>query len=533
MSLITDTLNKMKKEQGSEENDDKMMAPPALRNAVINTKKYQEFVKNAEIKDINGHKAPLKGFVVVSIVLVAVIIAATLYFINQEDDTLIQQAGIVSNSQQPAQTVNNGNNVKSLGKPYNPNATVGQQASNTQAAEAVNKSAPAQAQTQAQNKATDKPVNAQPLNDMQARQTQAQMSSMPDSSKSVSSKKDNSNAQMQQGPVDIIPANQLFIVTPQAVPVNNQPVEKPVQKPAQNDNASPVENNMQNNKPAVEKQNVSSKEQAGSESKKSFTEISQEDLKKANEYTQKQVDEEKARAVKNAQAIQENYSVKNQNPALSKNSANDYTNKTEIAEVKAIKTKDPVGTVSASTISLYNQYVTTGNKAKNEGSYERAIEYYTNALALNKNDVLSANIANMYLELKNPNMAFQVVVRNGMTDAKLISALAVRMINSKYFLEGNKLLQYANTLEKSSYILFANGYYSQSQEQYDAAVKYYKDAMTANPADVSSAYYAALCYEEQGKNGEAVEMYQYILSNSSSPENMKKQASARIKKLGS
>ena len=104
--------------------------------------------------------------------------------------------------------------------------------------------------------------------------------------------------------------------------------------------------------------------------------------------------------------------------------------------------------------------------------------------------------------------------------------------NSKYFLEGNKLLQYANTLEKSSYILFANGYYSQSQEQYDAAVKYYKDAMTANPADVSSAYYAALCYEEQGKNGEAVEMYQYILSNSSSPDNMKKQASARIEKLG-
>ena len=506
MSLITDTLNKMKKEQGSEENDDKMMAPPALRNAVINTKKYQEFVKNAEIKDINGHKAPLKGFVVVSIVLVAVIIAATLYFINQEDDTLIQQAGIVSNNQQSAQAVNNSSNVNSLGKPYNPNAQGGQKAqsaSNAQAAAAK----PAQAQTQP---VVNKGTSAQPLNNMQARQTQAQMSSMPDSSKSVSSKKDNSNAQMQQGPVDIIPANQLFIVTPQAVPVNNQPVEKPVQKPAQNDNAAPVENNMQNNKPAVEKQNVSSKEQAGSESKKSFTEISQEDLKKANEYTQKQVDEEKARAVKNAQAIQENYSVKNQNPALSKNSANDYTNKTEIAEVKAIKTKDPVGTVSASTISLYNQYVTTGNKAKNEGSYERAIEYYTNALALNKNDVLSANIANMYLELKNPNMAFQVVVRNG----------------------GNKLLQYANTLEKSSYILFANGYYSQSQEQYDAAVKYYKDAMTANPADVSSAYYAALCYEEQGKNGEAVEMYQYILSNSSSPDNMKKQASARIKKLG-
>ena len=257
MSLITDTLNKMKKEQGSEENDDKMMAPPALRNAVINTKKYQEFVKNAEIKDINGHKAPLKGFVVVSIVLVAVIIAATLYFINQEDDTLIQQAGIVSNNQQSAQDVNNSSNVNSLGKPYNPNAQGGQKAqssSNAQAAAAK----PAQAQIQP---ALNKGTSAQPLNNMQARQTQAQMSSMPDSSKSVSSKKDNSNAQMQQGPVDIIPANQLFIVTPQAVPVNNQPVEKPVQKPAQNDNAAPVENNMQNNKPAVEKQNVSSKEQ--------------------------------------------------------------------------------------------------------------------------------------------------------------------------------------------------------------------------------------------------------------------------------
>lgn len=526
MSLITDTLNKMKKEQGSGENDDKMMAPPALRNAVVNTKKYQEFVKNAEIKDINGNKAPLKGFIVVSIILVAVIGAATVYFLNKEDDTLIKQAGIVSNSQQPAQTVNNGNNVKSLGKPYNPNATVGQQESNTQAAEAVNKPAPAQAQTQAQNKATDKPVNAQPLNSMQARQTQAQMSSMPSSRQDTATKKTGSKTETKQGPVDIIPANQLFIITPQAAPVNNQPVEQS----AQNINSAPVKSDMQNNKPAVEKKDAVSKTQPVS-SNVGAGDISQEELKKANEYTQKQVDEEKARAVKNAQAIEENYAI--QNKAASNISVKDYTDKTEIAEVKAIKTKDPKGTVSASTISLYNQYVTTGNKAKNEGSYERAIEYYTNALALNKNDVLSANIANMYLELKNPNMAFQVVVRNGMTDAKLISSLAVRMINSKYFLESNKLLQYANTLEKSSYILFANGYYSQSQEQYDAAVKYYKDAITANPADVSSAYYAALCFEEQGKNSEAVEMYQYILSNSSSPENMKKQASARIKKLGS
>lgn len=528
MSLITDTLNKMKKEQGSEENDDKMMAPPALRNAVVNTKKYQEFVKNAEIKDINGHKAPLKGFVIVSFVLVAVIVAATLYFLNKEDDSLIKQAGIASDNQQSAQAVSSANNEKSLGRPYNPDAQ-GSEKTQTASAAQVNTAKPAQAQTQP---VVNKETAAQPLNNMQARQTQAQMSAMPESSKNVKAEKDNSKTQMQQGPVDIIPANQLFIITPQAAPVSNQPVEKPVQKPAENNTAAPVKNDMQNNKPAVEKQDVSSKEQAGSESKKSFTEISQEDLKKANEYTQKQVEEEKARAVKNAQAIQENYAAKNQTTSADKSNINDYTDKTDIAEVKAIKAKDPIGTVSASTISLYNQYVTTGNKAKNEGSYERAIEYYTNALALNKNDVLSANIANMYLELKNPNMAFQVVVKNGMTDAKLISSLAVRMINAKYFLESNKLLQYANTLEKSSYILFANGYYSQSQEQFDAAVKFYKDAINANPADVSSAYYVALCYEEQGKNSEAVEMYQYILSNSSSPDNMKKQAAARVKKLG-
>ena len=525
MSLITDTLNKMKKEQGSEENDDKMMAPPALRNPVVNTKKYQEFVKNAEIKDVNGNKAPLKGFIVVSIILVAVIGAATAYFLNKEDDTLIKQAGIVSNNQQSAQPVNNGSTIKSLGKPYNPDAKVAQQAAPSDTA---SKPAPAQTQTAEKSvQAAAKSVNVQPINSMQARQTQAQMSSMPGSSQDTATKKAGSKTDTKQGPVDIIPANQLFVITPQTAPVNNQPVKQPAQKTT----AAPVKNNVQNNKPAVEKKDAVSKTQPVN-SNVGAGNISQEELKKANEYTQKQVEEEKARALKNAQAIQANYAEQSQNSSPNKSSVKDYTDKTEIAEVKAIKTKGPQGTVSASTISLYNQYVTTGNKAKNEGSYERAIEYYTNALALNKNDVLSANIANMYLELKNPNMAFQVVVRNGMTDAKLISALAVRMINSKYFLETNKLLQYADKLEKSSYILFASGYYSQSQEQYDAAVKFYKDAITANPADVSSAYYAALCFEEQGKNSEAATMYKYIINNSASPENMKKQASARVKKLG-
>ena len=307
----------------------------------------------------------------------------------KEDNTLIKHAGIVSNNQQSAQAVNSSNNVKSLGKPYNPDLQNNQQKQTAVSADINKKPAPDQ------NMQGNDNTDTQPFNDMQGRQTQAQMVSMPDSHQESNVKKENTKTQVKQDPVNIIPANQLFIVTPQSAPVNNEITEKPAQS-----NLSPAVNTKQNNKPAAEKQNISSNDKAENGSKVNFAEISQENIKKANEYTQKQVDEEKARAEKNAQAIQENYAVNNQNSSLNKSSIKDYADKIEIAEVKAIKTKDPSGTVSASTISLYNQYVTTGNKAKNEGQYERAIEYYTNALALNKNDVLSANIANMYLVCK-------------------------------------------------------------------------------------------------------------------------------------
>ena len=245
MSLITDTLNKMKKEQGSEENDEKMMAPPALRNAVINTKKYQEFVKNAEIKDINGNKAPLKGFVTVSVVLFAVIVAALIYFLNKEDNTLIKHAGIVSNNQQSAQAVNSSNNVKSLGKPYNPDLQNNQQKQTAVSADINKKPAPDQ------NMQGNNNTDTQPFNDMQGRQTQAQMVSMPDSHQESNVKKENTKTQVKQDPVNIIPANQLFIVTPQSAPVNNEITEKPAQS-----NLSPAVNTKQNNKPAAEKQNI-------------------------------------------------------------------------------------------------------------------------------------------------------------------------------------------------------------------------------------------------------------------------------------
>ena len=45
MSLITETLKKMKKENSPENNrDDEVLAPPALRNAIVNTKKYIHYI---------------------------------------------------------------------------------------------------------------------------------------------------------------------------------------------------------------------------------------------------------------------------------------------------------------------------------------------------------------------------------------------------------------------------------------------------------------------------------------------------------
>lgn len=485
MSLITDTLNKMKKEQGSEEDDnDKLMAPPALRNAVVNTKKYQEFVRNAEIKDVNGNKAPLKGFVAASILLVSVIAIATIYFLNKEDNSLIKQAGIVSGGQ----SSESGSVSQSLGKPYNPNGENNN----------MNKSA------QVQNKQTNKVSSAQSQNMANNSETITPMSAMPDSAKNVNHKKE---VAAKTGPINIIPANQLFVLTPKHAESENV---------AEQNKQNTTEENTQ--KPVKEEQNKifpAGKPviYAPTEQKKSNGNVNAADTKPATSKNKK------------------NYTQTQQNTTLNTNNSKDYTANHEIAEVKAVKSKDPIGTVSASTISLYNQYIATGNKAKNEGSYERAIEYYTNALALNKNDLLSANIANMYLELKNPNMTFQVVVRNGMTDTALISALVVRMVNSKYFLESNKLLQYANTLERSSHTLFASGYYAQAQKQYETAINFYKDAMQLDSKNVNSAYYAAICYEEQGKNNEAVEMYNYIINNGAASEDMKKQASTKVMKL--
>ena len=78
---------------------------------------------------------------------------------------------------------------------------------------------------------------------MQAGKTQELISPMPGSRQDIGVKKESSKTQANQGPVNIIPANQLFILMPQAAPVNNQPAEQSAQK----NTAAPIQNNMQNN----------------------------------------------------------------------------------------------------------------------------------------------------------------------------------------------------------------------------------------------------------------------------------------------
>lgn len=494
MSLITDTLNKMKKEPDGNDND-KMMVPPALRNAVVDAKKYKDFIKNAEIKDINGHKAPLKGFVVVSIILVTVIGVATFFYLKKESSIVNKQTGIVASIAE-----NDSNQTAQMGQ----NEQAGQNSQNNQ----IDSN-----QQNTNNNTQKQNISIIPESGGTMSQTATnnnnQVASKQGATKQNNLKQDN----LQQGPVNIIPANQLFVISHDSVTTTEDLSNKNINNEVLKDNSKnqkqesnnklPVDNNakMQEDYNTIKNNNINN----------SKVENGSSNTEKQNN-TNMQGD------------------ANQQNGASSKQMS--YVQNGNIVEVKAIKSKEPVGSVSASTLSLYNQYVATGNKSKSEGNYERAIEYYTNALALNKNDILSANIASMYLELKNPNMTFQVVVKNGMVDAELISALIIRMVDNKYYLESKKLLQYANTLDKSSYTLFANGYYQQSQKKYDDAIKYYKDSMQSNSADISSAYYAALCYEEQGKNKEATDMYKYILNNGASPTNMKNIAQNKIKKLG-
>ena len=544
MSLITDTLKKMKKEDNTNrEKDDEVLAPPALRNAIVNTKKYKEFVKNAELRDINGNKAPLKGFVLFSILLIAVIGITAIVFLTKEDKEMVNKAGIVAQNDVPASqsssAVKNTTSTasasqapqQSLGRPYGSSepmpqseTVVAKQQENT--ANNMQNNAVSGSITQNTNQGSAS-VMASPLpqtKPQHERQKQApvkEISNTPAQADKTPAKQDNANKAV---PSNIIPPNQLFAIP--VMPVNNKTEERPAEI---KENTAPITNTENNSKNKQNSQNSNS-------INNKVEPVKQADIKadaganKAGLNTNLYAG---AVAVKSMPAAKDNASTVKENMAESSvvDTKDSSISLSSINEVKTIKNTNKPGTVTASTISLYNQYISTGNKAKNEGAYDRAIEYYVNALALNKTDELSANIALMYIKLKNPNMAFQVSVTNGIKDTKLLSQLAIVMIQQKYFLEANKLIQYANTFQRSADVLLATGYLNQAQNKLDDALKYYNEALTIDVTNVNAAYYAGMCYEQQGKNEDAKKMYEKIINSLNADSKMKAQAQKKLSSL--
>lgn len=548
MSLITDTLKKMKKEDNTNrEKDDEVLAPPALRNAIVNTKKYKEFVKNAELRDINGNKAPLKGFVLFSILLVAVIAITAIVFLTKEDKEMVNKAGIVAQSDVPASQQSNINkNTKSasqapqqsLGRPYGSSepmpqseTVVAKQQENT--ANNMQNNAVNRSVTQNSNQGSA-PVMASPLPQTKPQQeTQKQapakeVVAAPAQVSKTQAKQDNANKAV---PSNIIPPNQLFAIP--VMPANNKAEEKPAEI---KENTAPItntESNSQNKQNSQNSSSINNKVEPVKQADMKADAMANQGQPNANLYAGAVAVKSMPAAKDNSSAVKENVPVVKESMAESSvvDTKDSSTSLSSINEVKTLKNTDKPGTVTASTISLYNQYISTGNKAKNEGAYDRAIEYYVNALALNKTDELSANIALMYIKLKNPNMAFQVSVTNGIKDTKLLSQLAIVMIQQKYFLEANKLIQYANTFQRSADVLLATGYLNQAQNKLDDALKNYNEALTIDVTNVNAAYYAGMCYELQGKNEDAKKMYEKIVNSSNADSKMKAQAQKKLSSL--
>lgn len=595
MSLITETLKKMKKENSPENNrDDEVLAPPALRNAIVNTKKYKEFVKSAELRDINGNKAPLKGFVLFSILLVAIIVVSAIVFLNKEDNSMIKQAGIVSQEGNSAAQANNNKAaatpIPSHGRPVGSSQEANNNINQSNMQNQNNAAASINTANQ-NNSRVDSVVQAQPMPQVLPEEKSSTASLSPNINNQTQQipqepvakaaptpipapapapapvKVDNKKEEKASGktPSNIILPNQLFaipVVTQETkaneenvqvntntqennavnsdnksvpVSINQQGSQLQMSAAAVNESQKPVNNSITakpvNNTPVNQAASINSTKEAVNKAipAKVQDNSSETSATAAQQVTAPQTTAQQTTAQPVSVQNNSNNTAVNNKSTISRK--DDLVTSSEIKEVKTIKNNGDAGSVSASTISLYNQYISTGNKAKNEGSYDRAIEYYVNALALKKTDELSANIALMYIKLKNPNMAFQVSVTNGIKDTKLLSQLAIVMVQQKYYLEANKILQYANTFQRSSDVIIATGYLNQSQNKLNDAISYYEEALAMDGTNVNAAYYAGMCYELLGKNIEAKKMYEKVSVSDKASKQLKNQALKKISVL--
>lgn len=544
MSLITDTLKKMKKENDSNvEQDDEILAPPALRNAIVNTKKYKEFVKNSELRDKNGNKAPLKGFVLFSVLLIAVIGVTAAVFLNKEEKEMVNKAGIVSQADAGSAAQSNINKQagavaskkpESLGRPYgSEEQTVKNEPVVNQVQTVVSNNIQANTQTNTQaatqnnitvssQQESSKVLSALPMQQNNIPQNIQESAAVKRKEVKQENKADIQNKESGAAAAsNIILPNQLFVIPPMQ---DNKAVSEPKEQAVDKAGTAEIQESsvrVKESIPAASVGNNTNNINNNVEDNKADTNTAAANINRGTKIY--------AGVVAGSNIPVSNNSVEVNTPvSIQKDSG---TSISSINEVKTLKSNDKPGSVTASTISLYNQYISTGNKAKNEGAYDRAIEYYVNAFALNKSDELSANIALMYIKLKNPNMAFQVSVTNGMKDTKLLSQLAVLMIQQKYYLEANKLIQYANTFQRSSDVLLATGYLNQSQNKLDDALKYYNEALTVDGSNINAAYYAGMCYELQGKNDEAKKMYEKVLSSPKADSKLKAQVQKKLSSL--
>lgn len=443
MSLIADALNKLKKER-EELSDDRISAPPSLRNAIVNSEKYKEFVKRTEMRDAEGKTPNIKGFVAVSIILVAIIIITVYSFLKSENNSLVKKAGIAN---QPAASAVAGQ-VESLGKPYTGKPYV--KPAEEQAA--VSKEQTVNVKTNIIKNEPDV-VKKQPVkeenvstNVYEGRDIMFNTFSEPESlEKDYKSKSKNPNTKNTS-------SSSFFLY----------------------DSTNNVQENNTAEKAAV------SKENNGNISKKS-----------------------------------------------NENSAVNYSGITINEKVKVTDNKK----LSKTDSLMYSQYIKDAQKCEQDKQYGCAIDNYKKAYLIKNDENLSAVISLLYLKEGNASLSFQNVVISGMTNPVLIKTIALNMVKNKDYNDCRKLLQYANTLDKSSHILFANGYYNYDMKNYSDAVKYFVEASEDNKNDGLSLLYAGYAYKKLDNKDSAVKMFQKVLNIAGVQQDIKNAALKNLNEI--
>lgn len=574
MSSIDDTLKKLKvkHDDKQKEHNEHDHIPESLKGAIVNSEKFNEFIKKSEIRDIKtGKKANVKGFILVNAVLVVIVILTVIYFLKNENERLIGEAKIST-----AQS-----NIPSNGRPYDPNykGPINTPTNNTVAneetkstnniANSKNMVGPAENKEENNNKVLPpfplggKVSTTEPKKD----NTASKVDTTTNSNKQVV----NQNINQNTGNAD----NTTYRSTEKntfhgffGIPLtnfndNNTKVETVkedignnlVEKKYTNQNnhliaASISRGNNQNN-------NVNANTNKNVVNNKNNSQPINNIISKNNEPLDKNyhndlgnknnnmlpLDGNSVESInsklnyKNNEIKKQNvtYGIKeflyltDQNKQFDKYSTLKYI----IGKNKPVDKNKNTKLLSNSEIVLYNKYINYGNEAVTRGTYEYAIEYFTKAIEISKDDNLVGTIILMYLENKNPNYAFQTIVTNGLQNTRILTATIIDMVNNQYFLEATKVIEYAKTLDPSYDIYFATGYFYNMQNQYDLALKFYNYSIEANPEFPISIYFKARLLEKIDKKSrnDAIALYKQIMNMKNIDKKIKDAASSRYNAL--